>query len=170
MTALSRSFALSAMLAATLALAACSSANKPQLGATPGPGTSGQRAAPPGSERDFVLNVGDRVLFLVDQATLTPEAQAILLRQAAWLKRYPRVTVQIEGHADERGTREYNIALSARRAAAVKRFLVANGIDARRISTIGYGKERPIALCDAERCWAQNRRAVTVITSGAVAG
>lgn len=168
MSALSRTIALSAMLAATLALAACSSANKPQLNAG-APGV-GQRAAPPGSERDFVLNVGDRVQFLVDQATLTPEAQAILLRQAAWLRRYPRVTVQIEGHADERGTREYNIALSARRAAAVKRFLVANGIAAQRISTIGYGKERPIALCDAERCWAQNRRAVTVITSGAVAG
>ncbi len=152
------------LLAGVLALSACSSANKPDLEA--GAGT-GQGQIVPGSERDFMLNVGDRVHFLVDQSTLTPEAKQILTRQAAWLRQYPNVTVQIEGHADERGTREYNIALSARRAETVKRFLVSQGISSSRISTIAYGKERPVALCDAEQCWAQNRRAVTVITGGA---
>ncbi len=162
------------LLAAGLALtlAACSSADKPQLDANAGnaalSGGAGQGGpAVPGSERDFILNVGDRVHFLVDQWSLTPQAQETLRRQAAWLQRYPSVTVRIEGHADERGTREYNLALSARRAQAVKNFLVSQGVAASRISTIAYGKERPVALCDAERCWAQNRRAVTVITGGA---
>ncbi len=155
-----------------LALAACSSSDKPQLdpNANNGALSGGQGAGGPvvpGSERDFILNVGDRVHFLVDQWSLTPQAQETLRRQAEWLKRYPSVTVRIEGHADERGTREYNLALSARRAAAVKRFLVSQGISPSRISTIAYGKERPVALCDEERCWAQNRRAVTVITGGA---
>ena len=126
-----------------------------------------QGQAIPGSEQDFIVNVGDRVHFQVDQWSLTPQAQDILRRQAAWLNRYPSVTVRIEGHADERGTREYNLALSARRAEAVKRFLISQGVAANRISTIAYGKERPVALCDEERCWAQNRRAVTVITGGA---
>lgn len=151
-----------AVCAALVALAGCSSSNKPDL-------TQGQPAAKPGTERDFIVNVGDRVHFIVDQSSLTPQAQEILRRQAAWLRQYPAVTVQIEGHADERGTREYNIALSARRAATVKKFLLAQGIGAARISTIAYGKERPIALCEAESCYAQNRRAVTVITGGAVA-
>ncbi len=162
------------LLAAGLALtlAACSSADKPKLDANGGnaalSGGAGQGGpVVPGSERDFILNVGDRVHFAVDQWTLSPQAQEILRRQAAWLKRYPSVTVRIEGHADERGTREYNLALSARRAQAVKNFLVSQGVAANRISTIAYGKERPIALCDEERCWAQNRRAVTVITGGA---
>ncbi len=152
------------LLAGALALSACSSANKPDLE------NQAQQQVTPGSERDFMLNVGDRVHFLVDQSSLTPEAQGILTRQAAWLRQYPNVTVQIEGHADERGTREYNIALSARRAAAVKRFLINQGVQPSRIATIAYGKERPVALCDAEQCWAQNRRAVTVITGGAVQG
>ncbi len=156
-----------ALLAGFLALAGCSSANKPELDAGAG---SGAAQVVPGSERDFMLNVGDRVHFLVDQSSLTPEARQILTRQAAWLRQYPNVTVRIEGHADERGTREYNIALSARRAATVKRFLVNQGVAASRISTIAFGKERPVALCDAEQCWAQNRRAVTVITGGAVSG
>jgi peptidoglycan-associated lipoprotein len=101
---------------------------------------------------------------------LTPEAQEVLRRQAAWLRQYPQVTIQVEGHADERGTREYNIALSARRATAAREFLLAQGVQAARLSTIAYGKERPVALCDAESCWSQNRRAVTVITGGAVSG
>ncbi len=151
-----------------LALAACSGTDKPSLDAGGnGAGVNAGGQATPGSERDFIVNVGDRVHFLVDQWSLTPEAQDILRRQAAWLNRYPRVTVRIEGHADERGTREYNLALSARRAEAVKRFLISQGVAANRISTIAYGKERPVALCDEERCWAQNRRAVTVITGGA---
>jgi peptidoglycan-associated lipoprotein len=113
------------------------------------------------------VNVGDRVYFSEDKSTLSSEAQETLRRQAAWLKKYPEVTVQVEGHADERGTREYNIALSARRATAAREFLLAQGVSAKRISSIAYGKERPAAMCDAEQCWSQNRRAVTVITGGA---
>jgi peptidoglycan-associated lipoprotein len=110
------------------------------------------------------------VHFIVDQSTLTPEAQETLRRQAAWLKQYPGVAVQIEGHSDERGTREYNIALSARRASATQQFLIQQGVPPARLSTVAYGKERPVALCDAESCWNQNRRAVTLITAGAVSG
>jgi peptidoglycan-associated lipoprotein len=147
-----------------LALAACSKKNQPNLEGE-GPGT-----AVPGSEKDFAINVGDRIYFIVDTSTLTPEAQETLRRQAAWLRQYPNVTVQVEGHADERGTREYNIALSARRATATREFLIAQGVQGNRISSIAYGKERPVALCDAEQCYSQNRRAVTVITGGAVSG
>jgi peptidoglycan-associated lipoprotein len=111
--------------------------------------------------------VGDRVFFAEDQSTLSPEAQETLRKQAAWLKQYRDVNIQVEGHADERGTREYNIALSARRATAARQYLIAQGVTGSRISTIAYGKERPVALCDAEQCWSQNRRAVTVITGGA---
>jgi peptidoglycan-associated lipoprotein len=145
------------------ALAGCNKNNSPVA-------QPGAQAAIPGSERDFMVNVGDRIYFLADQSTLTPEAQEVLRRQAAWLRQYPQVTIQVEGHADERGTREYNIALSARRATATREFLVAQGLQANRLSTIAYGKERPVALCDAESCWSQNRRAVTVITRGAVSG
>ena len=118
----------------------------------------------PGSENQFKTEVGDTVYYLVDQSTLTPEGKETLRRQAAWLKQYSDVTVQVEGHADERGTREYNISLSARRATTTREFLIAQGIEASRISSIAYGKERPAALCDAEQCWSQNRRTVTVIT------
>jgi peptidoglycan-associated lipoprotein len=147
-----------------LALAACSKKNQPNL--------EGDNAgsAVPGSEKDFAINVGDRIYFIVDTSTLTPEAQETLRRQAAWLRRYPNVTVQVEGHSDERGTREYNISLSARRATATREFLIAQGVQGNRISSIAYGKERPVALCDAEQCYSQNRRAVTVITGGAVSG
>jgi peptidoglycan-associated lipoprotein len=103
----------------------------------------------------------------MDQVTLTADAQETLRKQANWLAQYPEVQIQIEGHADERGTREYNLSLSARRATAVRNFLINEGIASRRISSIAYGKERPAALCDAEECWSQNRRAVTVITGGA---
>ena len=143
-----------------LALAACSKKTTPDLEA-------GMNQAAPGSEQDFTTNVGVRVFFAQDQSTLSPEAQETLRKQASWLKQYGSVTIQVEGHADERGTREYNIALSARRATATREFLIAQGIDAKRISSIAYGKERPVALCDAEQCWSQNRRAVTVITGGA---
>ena len=157
------SFKLVAVLGCFLALAACSKKNTPDLNAGTGPGA----AAVPGSEQDFTVNVGDRVFFLEDKSTLTPEAQETLRRQAQWLNKYGKVTVQVEGHADERGTREYNIALSARRATAAREFLISQGVAANRISSIAYGKERPAALCDAEQCWSQNRRAVTVITGGA---
>lgn len=147
-----------------LALAACSKKNQPDLEG------DGAGSAVPGSEKDFAINVGDRIYFIVDTSTLTPEAQETLRRQAAWLKQYPNVTVQVEGHSDERGTREYNISLSARRATATREFLIAQGVQGNRISSIAYGKERPVALCDAEQCYSQNRRAVTVITGGAVSG
>ena len=147
-----------------LALAACSKKNQPDLEA------DGGGVATPGSEKDFAVNVGDRIYFIVDTSTLTPEAQETLRRQAAWLRQYPNVTVQVEGHSDERGTREYNISLSARRATATREFLIAQGVQGNRISSIAYGKERPVALCDAEQCYSQNRRAVTVITGGAVSG
>jgi peptidoglycan-associated lipoprotein len=133
---------------------------------TQNPAQLGNQVAP-GSQRDFQVNVGDRIYFQEDQSTLTPEAQETLRRQATWLRQYPQVTTQVEGHADERGTREYNIALSARRATAAREYLVAQGVEPARVSTIAYGKERPVAMCDAESCWSQNRRAVTVITGGA---
>jgi peptidoglycan-associated lipoprotein len=154
---------IAAICCCFLALAACSKKNTPDLETDGG-------VATPGSERDFSINVGDRVFFVEDQSTLTPEATETLRRQAAWLRQYPNVVVQVEGHADERGTREYNIALSARRATATREFLIAQGVQGNRISSIAYGKERPVALCDAEQCWSQNRRAVTVITGGAVSG
>ena len=124
-------------------------------------------AAVPGSQQDFIVNVGDRVFFESDSSELTPQGRDTLDKQAQWLNQYSRYAFTIEGHADERGTREYNIALSARRATAAREFLIAQGVKGSRISSIAYGKERPAALCDAEQCWSQNRRAVTVITGGA---
>jgi len=154
------SLKFAAVLFALLTMAACSSDPKNNEV------TSGEPAKP-GSERDFIVNVGDRVFFETDITTLNDSSKETLRRQAAWLKLYPNVKIQIEGHADERGTREYNLGLSARRGSTTKAFLVSQGIDPSRISTIAYGKERPVALCDAESCWSQNRRAVTLITSGA---
>jgi peptidoglycan-associated lipoprotein len=107
------------------------------------------------------------VFFQMDQVTLTAEGKDTLRKQASWLAQYADVQIQIEGHADERGTREYNLSLSARRATAVRNFLISEGVASSRISSIAYGKERPASLCDAEECWSQNRRAVTVITGGA---
>jgi peptidoglycan-associated lipoprotein len=130
-------------------------------------GLAGSAAQVPGSEEDFAANIGDRVFFANDQTALNEESKATLLKQAAWLKEFSDVAIQIEGHADERGTREYNISLSARRATNVRNFLISQGISANRVSSIAYGKEKPAQLCDAEECWSQNRRAVTVITSGA---
>ncbi len=123
--------------------------------------------AKPGSVEDFNLNVGDRVFFETDQTTLTGTAKATLRRQAAWLKTYPAIRVRIEGHADERGTREYNIALGARRASATKAFLASLGVSPARMKVLSFGKERPVATCDNISCWSQNRRAVTVVTSRA---
>jgi peptidoglycan-associated lipoprotein len=120
-----------------------------------------------GSKEDFVVNVGDRVFFDFDKFDLKPEAQATLKKQAAWLQKYPSVAVTVEGHADERGTREYNLALGERRANSVKDYLSALGIARTRINIISYGKERPVALGHDEAAWSQNRRAVTTLTSGA---
>jgi len=161
------SYKYAAICCSFLALAACSKKTQPTLD-TPGINsglTDGQSA--PGSKGDFKTNVGDRVYFLNDQSSLTPEGTDTLTKQATWLKQYGQVSIQVEGHADERGTREYNISLSARRATTVRQFLIAQGIAGNRISSIAYGKERPVALCDAEQCWSQNRRSVTVITGGA---
>ena len=121
-------------------------------------------AAGPGSVQEFNQTVGDRVFFDTDQTDLTPTAQATLDKQAAWLNRYNRYTFTIEGHADERGTREYNFALGSRRAQTVHDYLVAKGVSASRMKTISYGKERPVAVCDDISCWSQNRRAVTVLS------
>ncbi|MBC6980302.1 peptidoglycan-associated lipoprotein Pal [Caulobacter sp. 17J80-11] len=121
----------------------------------------------PGSEQDFVINAGDRVYFDFDQYSVRDEARGVLDAQAAWLARYPGVTVRIEGNADERGTREYNMALGARRANAVRDYLVSRGVSASRIETISYGKERPIDPGSNEDAWARNRNAHTAITAGA---
>jgi peptidoglycan-associated lipoprotein len=110
------------------------------------------------------------VHFQQDSSALTGEAKSILVNQVRWLNRYTQYDVTIEGHADERGTREYNLALGARRAMAVKGFLASNGVAVARIRTISYGKERPIAVCDEPSCWNQNRRAQTVLNNAAVAG
>jgi len=132
-------------------------------------GLGGAGPATPGSAKDFTANVGDVVRFQVDSAALTGEAQATLRSQVRWLNRYAQYSVTIEGHADERGTREYNLALGAQRAMAVKGFLLRNGLNASRIHTISYGKERPVAVCDDISCWSQNRRAQTILDAGAVA-
>ena len=128
-------------------------------------GGANANAAAPGSQQDFVVNVGDRVFFESDQTELSPQAVATLEKQAQWLQTYNRYSFTIEGHADERGTREYNIALGARRAQAVRTFLASRGIDASRMHTISYGKERPVAVCNDISCWSQNRRAVTVLNA-----
>ena len=129
-------------------------------------GLGGPRHGAPGSAEDFAQNVGDRVFFESDSSDLTPKSLATLDRQVAWLQRYDRGPFTIEGHADERGTREYNFALGARRAETTKQYLVSRGIPASRIRTISYGKERPVAVCNDISCWSQNRRAVTAIGGG----
>src|SRR6516164_6353064 len=152
---------------ALLLLAACSSPPPPPppAAAPGGPGAGGVGATniAPGSQQDLEASAGDRVFFAFDRSDISGEAREILTRQADWLRRYPNVTVTIEGHCDERGTREYNLALGERRAQAAKNVLVANGIPASRISTISYGKERPAVLGSTEEAYAQNRRAVTVV-------
>jgi peptidoglycan-associated lipoprotein len=115
-----------------------------------------------GSAEDFVVNVGDRVYFDLDKSNIRSDQRATLENQAAWLKSYPQVRMTIEGHCDERGTREYNLALGERRANSVKDFLVALGINPDRLQTVSYGKERPVALGHDEAAWAQNRRGVSM--------
>ena len=127
---------------------------------------SGAAGAPaPGSPQEFQVSVGDRVFFETDQTNLTAQSQATLDRQVQWLSQYPQYSFTVEGHADERGTREYNLALGARRATAVRDYMIARGIQANRMRTVSYGKERPVAVCDDISCWSQNRRAVTVLDS-----
>ncbi len=122
-------------------------------------------AAVPGSQQDFVVNVGDRIFFESDSTELTPQARATLDKQVQWLRQHNRYAFTIEGHADERGTREYNIALGAKRSQVTRDYLAARGIDPSRIRTISYGKERPVAVCNDISCWSQNRRAVTVLNA-----
>ncbi len=149
-----------------LVLAGCAqNPNGSASGAGLGAGLAG---AGPGSAQDFAVNVGDRVFFESDSAELTGTAVSTLDKQAGWLSRYSQHRIRIEGHADERGTREYNFALSARRAEAVKSYLSAKGVASGRLSTISYGKERPVAVCDNISCWSQNRRAASVL--GAAGG
>lgn len=156
-----------ACIAAAVLLAGCASnETAPNSKLTPG-GASRNAALTPGTQRDFSVNVGDIVYFVSDSSDLTPEAQSTLRKQVQWLRQYPRFTVMIEGHADERGTREYNIALGARRATAVRNFLAQNGINPSRLRTISYGKERPVAVCNDISCWSQNRRSQTVLNRGA---
>ena len=146
---------LAAVLAVALSMGACANKN---LGMD-----ANASAATPGIQQDFVVNVGDRVFFDSDQTDLSPQAVATLDKQIQWLQTYPRYQFTIEGHADERGTREYNIALGARRAQAVRDYLASRGIQPGRMRTVSYGKERPVAVCNNISCWSQNRRAVTVL-------
>src|SRR5205814_7331551 len=150
-----------AMIVAGLSLAAC--ANNPNAMNNANAGLAGNAA--PGSAQDFVVNVGDRVFFESDSSELTPQSIVTLDKQAQWLGRYNRYAFTVEGHADERGTREYNIALGARRAQAVRDYLTSRGVEANRMRTISYGKERPVAVCNDISCWSQNRRAVTVLNA-----
>lgn len=165
-------FGISSIFAAALLLAACESTPQPTASNTGGAAStstgggqtpSTESSVVPGSSQDFVVNVGDRVFFDFDSYELKPEARSQLERQAAWLTTFPPVTLTVEGHCDERGTREYNLALGERRASAVKNYLVALGIDGNRIQTISYGKERPAVLGSNEEAWSQNRRGVSVV-------
>jgi len=122
--------------------------------------------AVPGSPQEFQVSVGDRVFFETDSSSLTPQARATLDKQVQWLSQYPNYAFLIEGHADERGTREYNLALGARRSITVRDYMISRGIAASRMRTVSYGKERPVAVCDDISCWSQNRRAVTVLEGG----
>jgi peptidoglycan-associated lipoprotein len=149
------------IVASTMLVAAC--ANNPN-----DPNSGANSASTPGSAQDFVVNVGDRVFFESDSSELSSQARATLDKQSTWLNQYSRYSFTIEGHADERGTREYNIALGARRAQATRDYLVSRGVSAQRMRTISYGKERPVAVCNDISCWSQNRRAVTVLNAGGV--
>ena len=165
------------MSVALISLAACSSDEDAavdtsmngmngggQLAGTDGAnGMAPVNGVTPGTQQDLVVNVGDRVFFGYDESEVSGEGKATLDRQVAWLKQYPNVSVTIEGHADERGTREYNLALGERRAASVKSYLLSQGVEASRLNTISYGKERPAVTDASPSGWSQNRRAVTVV-------
>jgi peptidoglycan-associated lipoprotein len=164
-----------ACLSAVLVLGACTHKQEAVNTAPPPAPPPASQPAPapvtsriiPGSAEDFRVNVGDTVHFAFDQYNVEDNDRQILSRQAAWLAKYPSVRVTVEGHCDERGTREYNLALGARRANAVKEFLVSQGVSTARVETVSYGKERPICTQSDDACWAQNRRGVTTITGGA---
>lgn len=153
----------------SLSLVGCDKKNVGKFNATNGSylndarGYHAMLGSGPGSRNEFTVNVGDRVFFSLDSSSIDTDAERILMRQAEWLLRYPYYSIMIEGHADERGTREYNLALGQRRAVAVRNYLISLGVSAQRIQTISYGKERPVAVCDDISCWNQNRRAVTTV-------
>ncbi|MBE1282023.1 MAG: peptidoglycan-associated lipoprotein Pal [Rhodobacteraceae bacterium] len=157
------------MIGAILAVSACTNANG--WGDDDGVGSGQTGATAPGLVTDqtspayFQQAIGDRVVFAVDQSTLSDEAQSILAAQAQWLGSNPDYTATIEGHADEQGTREYNLALGARRAAAAREYLISRGVAGNRLKTVSYGKERPLEVCSEEACYSKNRRAVTVLTT-----
>lgn len=156
------------LIAASL-LAACSSkkygADLGFDGKNQNPNAVGYRDGPvtPGTERDFTVNVGDKVYFKTDSARLTADSEHTLRGQAKWLNQYPNHTITVEGHSDERGTREYNLGLAAKRAQTVKSYLARQGVNIARLRTLSYGKERPVATCDDISCWSQNRRSVTLL-------
>jgi peptidoglycan-associated lipoprotein len=160
------------LIAAALALAACNNPDRFGAGG-PGGGPGGIDTAGLGGPNDptspayFAQTLGDRVFFAVDQSTLSPEARATLDRQAQWLNANTGYAIIIEGHADEQGTREYNLALGARRASAVQAYLISMGVAPGRLRTVSYGKERPVEVCSDEACYSKNRRAVTVLSAGA---
>jgi len=162
-----RTFLLAYAGAAVVALTGC--AARPD---TLAPDEFGRlaNAIMPGTEEDPRANIGDHVFFDKESAVITAEALTTLQRQARWLVSYPYISVTIEGHCDERGTREFNLALGYRRAYAVREFLIAAGVDGRRISTISFGKERPEVVGSTEAAWAQNRRALTMVDGPAIAG
>jgi peptidoglycan-associated lipoprotein len=154
------------LMAVLVLVTACDSTgtNEGAGGANGMGGTGAGGVARPGTQEDLVVNVGDRIFFEFNKSDLSEEARATLDRQSAWLKKYSSLNVTVEGHCDERGTREYNLALGERRAESVKNYLVADGVTAGRVKTISYGKERPAVLGHNEAAWAQNRRGVTVVT------
>jgi peptidoglycan-associated lipoprotein len=172
-------------VAIMIILSACATkeAAQPQATPSPPPAPPAARSSPavataptrppaqpdagiaPGSERDFEVNVGDRVLFAFDKSILDDSARTTLRKQATWLARYPNVTIAVQGNCDERGTREYNIALGARRAEEVKDYLISLGVAPGRLTTLSYGKERPVCVESNEACWSKNRRAVSLISN-----
>jgi peptidoglycan-associated lipoprotein len=164
-----------ACVSAVLVLGACThkqeavnTAPPPVQSAAPAPAPAPVTSSVvPGSAEDFRVNVGDTIHFGYNEYNVQDNDRAMLGRQAQWLAKYPSVRVSVEGHCDERGTREYNLALGARRANAVKEYLVSQGVSAARVETVSYGKERPVCTESNEACWAQNRRGVTVVTGGA---
>ncbi len=160
-----RSLKLVFALGAAMALAACAS-DKATTSAGDMAGLGAGGAATPGSSQDFSTNVGDRVFFESDSSDLTPTSTATLEKQAQWLNQYGSYKITVEGHADERGTREYNFALGQRRAQTTRDYLVSKGVAASRLSTKSWGKEKPVAVCDDISCWSQNRRAVTTLNGG----
>ncbi len=171
-----------ALLIAALSVSACTRPDRFGAGAGGADGMSGANGLngsivdttgmggpnDPASPQYFSQTIGDRVLFQVDQSTLTPQGQATLDGQAQWLLTNADYLAVIEGHADEQGTREYNVALGARRANAVREYLISRGVPSSRLRTVSYGKERPVAVCSDESCYAQNRRAVTIISIGSL--